>query len=94
MGGPEDITLGEIYRNLEQLRRDTNERFNTLDRKVLGADLYTVAHAALVARVEDLERSEQQTRQWHRNLTLAVIGAIVTALASVPVSVILSLSHH
>lgn len=91
---PDEPTLGELQRRLEQgfldLKEDVREFNVRLDRKV-DMEIYNLRHEALLARVTTLETLREKdaekivaTRRW-------LIGAVIVPLIGVLLPVIILL---
>lgn len=91
---PDEPTLGELQRRMEQafldLKEDMRELHVRLDRKV-DMEIYNLRHEALLARVSALETLREKdtekivaTRRW-------LIGAVIVPLIGVLLPVIILL---
>ena len=91
---PDEPTLGELQRRMEQrftdLKEDLVEFNSRLDRKV-DMEIYNFRHEALMARVSTLETLREKdtekiitTRRW-------LIGAVIVPLIGVLLPVIILL---
>lgn len=91
-GGGEDVTLGEVARNLERLAQQMDSGFSRVDERfnnlaMVHSDVYIAdrradadRHKTLADRVEKLEEQKQWLwRAFGGSLVAAVVGAIVAA---------------
>ncbi len=91
---PDEPTLGEIVRRMDQsfldLKEDMRELAVRLDRKV-DMEIYTLRHEALMARVNTLETLREKdaeriiaTRRW-------LVGAVIVPVIGILLPVIILL---
>jgi hypothetical protein len=87
-----DVTLGEVGRRIDRLEESLQHSLKAIDDRMgsglVTRDYYEGHHAALVARVVDLEKDREmfRSRSWAALLTL--LGAAATAVASLIVVLI------
>ena len=74
---------------------DTRERFAAVDtrisdnaRRMVPLDVYEERHGNLRARIATLEDSAERALIYRRNLTVAVVGAIVASIGAVVASLL------
>lgn len=91
MAAPDEVTLGEIYRALQEHKRDTANGFKSVNARISGLnvvhkDTYEEARAADVARIGRLEESSQWARR-------AIIGGLIALLATMGGNVAYLVGH-
>ena len=85
----DDVSLGELSRNIRAMRFDFDRRFVEMNQKLDGLqyvsrDVYTAQMSALASRIDELEES----RKWLARLagTAMVLGLIAPAFVALVVT--------
>ena len=92
MNMPGDVTMGELWRNIESLRLESNRRFddlnNTLGSKVLSVDLFTLAHSEVVGDIQELKDERLRTQSFRRNMVVALLGSVGASFTALIVELV------
>lgn len=86
----DDVTLQEINRTLADFRHEVRNSLSQLVR----ADVYRAEQSALDSRLGALEKANERDDQDRTESRRLVYGALVTAVASAIVSLVLAALHH
>lgn len=86
----DDMSIREIGRTLADFRLEVRSQFAQLVRN----DVYRAEQTALDARLSALEKANERDSQDRTESRRLVYGALVTAVASVIVSLVLAAFHH
>lgn len=79
-GDPHGDPLAVVLYRLEQIER-------RMDR-LLTAELYTARHEALTARVQELEREQEESARSLRQVAVGLVLAVGTALATAGITIL------
>lgn len=83
-----EVTLGETYRMVRELRDKVSQLSLDINTTFVRADLYTMAHEDMRRRVHDLELERVKNRDYRRNLVAGLFGSLVVAVASLATTLV------